>query len=120
MNEFSKLTLSGSTGGKGIAVSATSSPGTTIHTTNNDGDLEEIWIYAINIASTDQDLTIQFGGTSASDGIAVSLPKKEGLLVIVPGFILEGTGLVVRAFGETSNDINIFGYVNKIKELPPL
>ena len=63
MATFSKLKLSGSTNGRGIAVTATATLGTTIHTAHATA-LDEIWLYAANIDSTARILTVEFGGVA--------------------------------------------------------
>ena len=53
MSTFDKLILSGSTNGRGIAVVATATTGTTIHATGTSNTtLDEVWLYANNIHST--------------------------------------------------------------------
>lgn len=114
---FSKENLSGSTGGKGIAVAATSSPGTTIHTASTTlTTTHELWMYASNTGTAAVYLTIQFGNTTSSDATTVYIEPNTGLQLIVPGLILEGaaSAYVVRAYATTTNVVNIFGYVNVI------
>jgi hypothetical protein len=119
MATFSKQLLSGSTQGRGIKVAATSSPGTTIHTTGiSSSVIDEVWLYAYNGHTADVLVTIQFGNTtSPDDDIKVTIPAQSGLVLVVPGFTLTGTGSagnVVRAFAATTNVITINGYVNRI------
>lgn len=118
MATFAKTTLSGSTDGRGILVSATSSAGTTIHTgPTNTAHFHEVWLYAQNYDSTDRKLTVQWGGTTAgTDDIEFTVKAENGLYLIVPGLILKGnaTALVVRAFAATGTAIVIHGYVNTI------
>ncbi len=60
MATFSKIKLSGSTNGRGIAVAATSTLGTTIHATGTSASvLDEVWLYAANIHSSAVTLTAQ-------------------------------------------------------------
>lgn len=118
MATFAKTTLSGSTDGRGILVSATSSAGTTIHTgPTNTAHFHEVWLYAQNYDTTDRKLTVQWGGTTAgTDDIEFTVKAENGLYLIVPGLILKGnaTALVVRAFAATGTAIVIHGYVNTI------
>jgi len=117
---FSKIKLSGSTNGRGIAVAATSTLGTTIHATGTSASvLDEVWLYAANIHSSAVTLTVEFGGaTTTSDLIQVSVgATPSGLVLICPGLILSGTGsaaTTVTAFAGTANKIEIFGFVNRI------
>ena len=119
MATYSKVILSGSTQGKAIKVAATSSAGTTIHSTGTSATIEdEIWLYAYNSSSVAVTLTIQFGGTTAVDNdIKLSIPATSGLTLVVPGLILTGTGSAantVAAYAATTNVITISGYVNRI------
>ena len=119
MATFSKVLLSGSTGGRPIKVAATATPGTTIHATGTSATIiDEIWIYASNTDSSDRKLTIEFGGTSAPDDLIEFTVKAEsGLYLIVPGITLTGNGSSARtvtAFAASANVLNIVGYVNRI------
>ena len=114
MATYSKTTLSGSTNGRQIKVVATASSGTLIHTAHATA-LDEIWLYAVNDTATDRLLTIQWGGTTATDDdIEFTVKAQNGLYLIVPGLILTG-GTVVRAYcAAAANAIQISGYVNRI------
>jgi hypothetical protein len=119
MATFSKVLLSGSTGGRLIKVAATATPGTTIHATGTSATIiDEIWLYASNTDSTDRKLTIEFGGTSAPDDLIEFTVKAEsGLYLMVPGLVLTGDGAAartVRAFAASANVLNIGGFVNRI------
>lgn len=114
MATFSKIDLSGSTDGKQIAVAATATAGTLIHTAQSGtAGIDEIWMYATNPTSSAVLLTIEYGGTTTADQIRVTIPSQSGLTVVVPGLVLHNA-LVVRAFAATANAINISGYVNRI------
>jgi len=114
MATYSKALLSGSTNGRQIKVVATASSGTLIHTAHATA-LDEIWLYAVNDTATDRLLTIQWGGTTATDDdIEFTVKAQNGLYLIVPGLLLTG-GTVVRAFcAAAANAIQISGYVNRI------
>jgi hypothetical protein len=119
MATFTKILLSGSTGGRPIKVASSGTPGTTIHTTGTSASItDEVWIYATNTNTSTINLTIEFGGTTnPDDQIIVGIPSKSGLTLILPGAILTGdgtTGRTIRAFASTANNINIIGYVNRI------
>ena len=120
MSTYDKLILSGSTNGRGIAVVATATTGTTIHATGTSNTtLDEVWLYANNIHSSAVTLTVEFGGTTAtSDLIQLSIPATpSGLYVVVAGLILRGTGsaaTTITAFAGTASKIEIFGFVNRI------
>lgn len=115
MATFSKLLLSGSTNGRQIAVAATATPGTLIHTAvSGTSSIDEIWLYAVNSSASAVKLTIEYGGTTANtDHIESTIPAESGLVLVCPGLVLNNA-LVVRAFAGTTNVINISGYVNRI------
>ena len=119
MATFSKVLLSGSTQGKAIKVAATASTGTTIHATGTSSSIiDEVWLYAYNSSTGPISLTVQYGGTTAVDNdINIDIPATSGLVLVVPGLILTGTGAAantVRAYAGTTNVITISGYVNRI------
>lgn len=119
MATFTKLHLSNSTGGEPIKVVATATAGTLIHSSlADDTTIDEIWLYANNTDTTDRKLTIEYGGViSPDDLIEITIPAEAGLVLIIPGLILSGTGSAarsVRAFAATANVINISGYINRI------
>jgi hypothetical protein len=117
---FSKIKLSGSTNGRGIAITQTSTTGNTIHATGTSSSvLDELWLYAANVHSSAVTVTVEFGGTTTtSDLIQVSVPASpSGLVLLCPGLILSGTGsaaTTVTAFAGTASKIEIFGFVNRI------
>lgn len=119
MATFSRVLLSGSTQGKAIKVAATAATGTTIHATGTSSSvIDEVWLYAYNGHTSDVQLTVEFGGTAVPDqNIAVTVPTKAGLVLVVPGLTLTGTGSAantVTAFAGTTNVITVSGYVNRI------
>ena len=115
MATYSKELLSGSTEGKGILVVETGTAGTTIHTAvAGTTDIDEIWLYAVNAHSADIKLTLEWGEATEPNGnIEQTVPTESGLMLLVPGLLLQG-GNIVKAFAGTANEIVIHGYVNKI------
>lgn len=118
MATYSKEILSGSTNGKQIPIAATGGTGTLIHTTGTSTSTkDEVWIYASNIDTIQQDLTIQYGGSATGDTLKVGIPASAGLSIIIPGTILTGngsTGSEIRATATAANIINVTGYINRI------
>jgi hypothetical protein len=114
-----KRKLSGSTDGKPIKVAATATAGTTIHTAvagTTAGTYDEIWLYAYNGHTSSVVLTIEFGGATVPDqNIVVTIEHKSGLMLVVPGLILQNE-MVVKAFAATANVITISGFVNSITD----
>ena len=116
MATFSKQLLSGSTNGKAIKVAQTATAGTTIHTAvSGTSSFDEVWLYAHNTSSASVKLTLEWGEATAPDGnIEINIGAEgTGLILIAPGILLQNS-LVVKAFADTANVINIFGYVNRI------
>lgn len=115
---YTKLPLSGSTGGRAVSVVATGSPGTTIHTGSTSTSVtDEVWLYAVNSSASDVKLTVEWGGSGgAADLIEVTVPAESGLIPVAPGLLVVGaaTAMVVRAFAGTASVVNIHGYVNRI------
>lgn len=115
MATFYKTFLSESSNGRGIAVSATSTPGTLIHTAiNSTAHMDEVWLFASNNSGASVTLTIEFGGTSSpDDNIVITVGPSEGLYTVVPGIPINDA-LEIRAFANTIGAIVIFGYINRI------
>lgn len=115
MATYTKRILSGSTNGRAIKVAATSTPGTTIHTAvTGTSDFDEIYIYAGNTDAATTKLTIEWGGTTSPDDlIELNIPGEAGLVLVIPGLILNNA-CVVKAFAASGNIITITGFVNRI------
>lgn len=114
--QTSRLLLSGSTSGRPIAVAATATPGTLIHTAvTGTVSFDEIWLWVTNRTGAAATLTIEWGGTGTGDQLtqALSIPANSNPILVVQGEVLNN-GLVVRAFSGTANALNISGYVNRI------
>jgi hypothetical protein len=119
MGTISKEILSGSTLGAPISIGETGSPGDIIHTTGISSTvIDEVWIYATNVALVQRDLTIEHGGTGSADyEIKLGIPPRSGLSIVLPGLVLSGdgfTGSSIRAYSDSPGSINIVGYVNRI------
>jgi len=118
---FTKVPLSGSTGGRGVPVAATATPGTTIHTGSSGTDLHELWIYATNTDVVARKLTIEWGGvTVPGDVIELMIAPEAGLILVIPGLALaaNATPPVVGAFADVTSVVTIHGYVNVIGAEP--
>jgi len=114
MATFSKLPLSGSTNGKGVQVTASATPGTTIHTAvSGTEDFDEVWMYAVNASASPVKLTVEYGGTAGADNIEITIPGESGLILVIPGLFLNNAQ-VVTAFAATTNVITLHGYINRV------
>lgn len=119
MATFTKVKLSASANGAPVKVAATSSTGTTIHATGTSASvIDEVWAYAFNSGTSAVLLTLQVAGTSSPDNdIKLTLNPREGLVLVVPGLPLTGTGSAATnlfAYADTANVITISGYINRI------
>lgn len=119
MSTAVKRKLSASTDGKPIKVVQTATAGTLIHTAvsgTTSGTYDEIWLFAQNNHTAPVVVTIEFGDATAPDSnIIVNVVQKSGLMLIVPGLILQN-GATVKAFADTANVITISGFVNAITD----
>lgn len=120
-NATVEIPFSGSTQGQAVKVVATATAGTLIHTTGIElytSKFDKIFIYAYNSDTVDRLLTIEFGGATAPDqNIVLTIPFKQGLVLVVPGLILAGSGavaLTVKAFAAAANVITLIGYVLRV------
>jgi hypothetical protein len=113
---YTRQLLNGGSNGKPISVDATASPGTIIHTVEPTATnaREEIYLYAHLMATSDQRLTVEFGGQATQDHIVQDLVDGDGLHVVVPGLNLTATTSIVRAFATGgAGEISISGWVNR-------
>jgi hypothetical protein len=117
MATYTRLLLSGSTGGRVIPVAATATPGTAIHAAvAGSAAFDEIYLWASNTSASAVPLTLEWGGvTDPGDHMvkSYSIPANSAPIPIATGQVLNG-GLLVKAFAGTGNVINISGYVNRI------
>jgi len=104
--------LTGAANGLQVAVAATATPGTLIHTADSTAT-DEIYLYAVNNGAVNVALTIEWGGVTAADLVEVRMKPNMGLVLVIPGTGLSNS-LIVRAFSDSANDVNIQGYVNRI------
>lgn len=115
---ISKLTLSGSTNGRGIKVT-TASPidgtDTTIHTAvTGTTDTDLITLFAYNDDTTARVLHLGWGGTTDPDDLIIqTIPSQSGLTLVVADLPLRNS-LVVVASASVANVITVHGYVNRI------
>lgn len=96
----------GGTNGKPVAVAATASAGTTIHTaTNESGKVSEIYMEATNIHTDNHLLTLQLGGTTDAEKALHWIPAQSTVQVLA-GHRMNG-GAVIRAYADSANKINL-------------
>ena len=104
--------LSGSTDGRPIQISQTSTAGNTIHTaTSQNGDDDNadlVVLYATNTSGSNVILTLEHGGTGTANNVKHTVPANG---TIPLGEYLLQNSLVLAAFAGTTNVINVYGYV---------
>lgn len=110
--------LSGSTDGKAIKVTGTNTAGSvTIHTAGaGSGDIDLVTLYAQNNDADGETrtLTLEWGGTSDPDNlIVVPVPCKVGPVVVCDRLPIMNS-LVVKAFADEANDVQIMGFVSRV------
>lgn len=126
---ISKLLLSGSTDGQGIAITASQgATPNTIHTgvSGATSTIDEVWIYANNNYSQALELAIEWGASSAPQTITHTLSPKDGAQIVVPGFLIMGSATaaadIVAYITNTTASVatsatamvSLYGYVNRI------
>ena len=116
MTEVTRVGLSGSADGEMILVTATSTVGTTIHTSTNQvsaSRYDEVWLFASNNHSSSVDLTIEIDVANTSTShFLITIPSKDGLYAVLPGVSVHN-GKMITAFAATGSVINIVGYVEQ-------
>lgn len=114
MATFTKEILNGSVNGRPIRVTGIGAAVTIHQAGAGVVNKDEVWIYANNTSAASVELTIAWGGTTSPDDyIIVSIPAKQGLVLIAPGLPLNNS-LIVKAFASVVDVINISGFVNRI------
>ena len=117
MATISRIHLSASTDGRPIEVDQAASTGTTIHTRPSvAADYDEIWLWACNHNTAAETLTLEWGGTTATDDHLKTVIQPNETVLVAPGWILKGNSspLVCRAFSTTADKVSIIGHVNRI------
>lgn len=119
MATYSKIPLSQSANGRSIMLSTSAAPYTLIHTTDAlSTNTDEIWLYATNSSAADTLMTLYWGSSATSDLLApIVIQAYAGATLLIPGFILTGTGSVgstVYATVSQPSAVEIVGYVNRI------
>lgn len=107
---FTKLKLSGSTNGRPIGVTPTSTAGETIHTAHATR-LHQVLLRASNIHTAAVELTLEIGGTGAGDQVKYTIQPKD--TIPLDPILITGS-VVIAAFADQADKINIFGEVNEI------
>lgn len=115
---FTQEILSGSTNGLGVKVTGTGTGSTvTVHTAisgTTSFDLVTLWAQNNDADGETRTLTIEFGGTTDPDNLLViPVPAKAGPVLICQRLALRN-GLVVKAFADEANDVQVYGEVQRV------
>ena len=108
--------LSGSSNGQLIAVIATTSPGTTLHTVSSatTGVIEDVWMDAYSQATTDRILTLEICGTATTFRTEHLIPAQSGPQRVMAGVrFTSATGLVIKGFATATGGLLVGGAVNR-------
>ena len=120
MATYTKQTLSASSNGKAVTVTATGVDTTLIHTTlQSIASTDEVWLYATNSTAADITFNLLYGGTNFTTDILFEgvIEAYSGSVLICPGLIARGdgtNGFSIFGNSSVSGGINVFGYVNRI------
>tara|TARA_R110002012_G_scaffold97961_2_gene235116 strand:- start:22 stop:381 length:360 start_codon:yes stop_codon:yes gene_type:complete len=110
--------LSGAANGIPIALAIDSGTFTTIHSiTTTVADFEEVYIWLSNINTSQEIVTLTFGGTSDVNKIKVKVPP-ESTVLAVPGWTFQGASgpNTITGGSTTANKVNVHGYINLIDD----
>jgi hypothetical protein len=118
MATFTKIPLSASAQGTGIFLGNEPSTVTLHQTGTSSTVLDEVWIYLSN-NNTFFDAQVQIRiNTNPAPPIAVTLPGGTGLILVIPGLIVCGTGSAAGVISATESSYGggtyAFGFVNRI------
>ena len=120
MAVFSKIILTGSTNGRGIAVAAsgvlTVSNGTLVHTavTGTGTEIDEITLYGSNLTTSPAILAILFGVSGVTGNRMMHTVPAHQTALVVPGLPLRNAETVQAKATSATGVFNVFGWVNRI------
>lgn len=118
MATYSIQKLSGSTDGKGIKVTGTSSAAdVTLHTaTSGAGDIDLVTLYAVNqdVDGETRSLTIAWGAETDPDNLmTVPVMASQGLILVCERLPIMNS-LVIGAWADEANDVIVYGRVERV------
>ncbi|WP_287128779.1 hypothetical protein [Candidatus Cyanaurora vandensis] len=112
-NSFALVIPSGSTNNRPVRVVATASPGTLVHNaTSSPVDFDEVTLDLYNTTAVALEVTIEFGGTTASDQLVLVVPAKSLMRAVDQGRL--NNGAVIRAFCPTAG-VNLVAKVTRVQ-----
>jgi hypothetical protein len=115
-SDYKKRKLSASQDGRGIKITATTSPGTLLHQATSKlaaNEWDAVWLYAVNSSPSAVKLTLQWGGTSSPDDLIEQvIPAQSGVVSLTPGWLIQN-GRELRAYAETGGVVVVHGVVHR-------
>jgi hypothetical protein len=126
---ITKKPLSGANLGQPIGISATA--GATyisIHTTlTGTSTIDELYLWAQNNYSQAVNLVLEWGTTATNAQIVTPIQPKDGLTVVIPGLIIQGSACTTLVTGyvdmngsgslaASSAFVTVTGWVNRITQ----
>ena len=114
---YTATTLSAATNGRLIKITATATPGTTIHTaTSFDAPegVDEVWLNAGSTSGSPINGTIHINSANDSESINFRVPAAYNGPIMVLGGHRVCDGVVITATASVTERIAIWGNVNRI------
>jgi len=94
---------SGSTDGNLISVTATATPGTTLHTAiTGTNHIDEVYVYVCNIHTDEMPITLEIDGVAAANRIIYTVPYNDGMHMVLPGIRMQNGGTIAAFAGTPS------------------
>src|SRR5687768_9245375 len=106
---YTKIKCSGSTDGKGVKLTTTSTTSAaTIHTNDGTG-IDYMTLYGVNSSGTAVKVTIEWGGATVPDNlIEITIQPEDGPVQITDQFPI-GNSLAIKGWAGTADVIMIYG-----------
>lgn len=111
MASISRRILSGSTNGRPITVTATSSPGTSLNVASAT-TINMVTLMAKNTATVAREYRVEWGGTGTESEIIGVLQPRDGLYMIADNLPISGTTATIAAYATATSGVQFLGYVD--------
>lgn len=112
---FEAVIPSGSTNGEPIAIAATATAGTVLHTaTSTSGEIDEVYVWLTNLSAVEVTVKIEPGSVTTTKLVSIDMPPMSGPILALPGIRFNG-GAVIAAFAGTTNVVSAAVNINRIK-----
>lgn len=110
----------GTVNGNMVAIAATATPGTNLHTAVAGTDhIDEVYVYVANIHTADRHITLEIDGAGAANRAIYNVPFNDGYHLVLPGIRLENAGTIAAFCGTpaaagTAAVLNCIVVVNRL------